>query len=79
MPTLSFGGGSHLVVVPVSPHRESPRLKDFIFASLQKSVIDGVKGPSKIKVTDINCVALVHQARHRFLGDQQIGETAPTG
>ncbi len=55
MPTLSFGGRSHLVV------------------------IDGVKGPSKIKVTDINCEALVQHARHRFLEDQEIGETGPTG
>ncbi len=45
----------------------------------KKSVVDGVKGLGKIKVDNINCVTLVHQARHRFLDDQQIGETGPTG
>ncbi len=40
----------------------------------KKSVIGGVKGFVKI-----NCVAFVHRTRHRFLEDQQIGETGPTG
>ncbi len=43
----------------------------------KKSVIDGVKGFGKIKVDDINCVTLAHHVRHRFLEDQQIGETGP--
>ncbi len=42
-------------------------------------MIYAVKGLAKIKVEDINCVTLVHHARHRFLEDQQIGETGPTG
>ncbi len=45
----------------------------------KKSVADGVKGLCKIKVDNINCVTLVHHARHRFLEDQQVGETGPTG
>ncbi len=45
----------------------------------KKSVVDRVKGLGKIKVDHINCVSLVHHARHRFLVDQQIGETGPTG
>ncbi len=45
----------------------------------KKSVIDGVKGLGKIEADYINCVTLVHHARHRFLEDQQIGETGPTG
>ncbi len=38
-------------------------------------VINVVKGLAKIKVDDINCVTLVHHARHRLLEDQQIGDT----
>ncbi len=45
----------------------------------KKSVVDGVKGLGKIKVDNINCVTLIHHVRHRFLEDQQIGETGPTG
>ncbi len=45
----------------------------------KKFVVDEVKGLSKIKVDDINCVAFGHHARHRFLEDQQIGETGPLG
>ncbi len=45
----------------------------------KKSVVDGVKGLGKIKVDIINCVTLVYHARHRFLEDQQIGESGPTG
>ncbi len=33
----------------------------------------GLSWSPKIKVDDINCVTLVHHARHRFLEDQQIG------
>ncbi len=45
----------------------------------KESVVDGVKGLGKIKVDNINCVTLVHHAHHRFLKDQQIRETGPTG
>ncbi len=45
----------------------------------KKSVVHGVKRLGKIKVDNINCVTLVYHARHRFLEDQQIGETGPTG
>ncbi len=38
-------------------------------------MVAGVKGVGKIKVDDINCGAFFHHARHRFLEDQQIGET----
>ncbi len=41
----------------------------------KKSVVDGVKGLGKIKVDNINCVTVDHNACHRFLEDQQIGET----
>ncbi len=44
----------------------------------KKSVTDGVKDLAKIKVDDINCVAFVHHAPHRFLEDQQNGETGLT-
>ncbi len=43
----------------------------------KKSVLDRVKGLGKIKVDNINCVTLVHHARHRFLEDQQIGAAGP--
>ncbi len=42
-------------------------------------MVDEVKGLSKIKVDDINFVAFVYHAQHRFLVDQQIGETGPLG
>ncbi len=41
--------------------------------------ITKTEGFGKIKVDNINCVSLVHHVRHRFLEDQQIGETGPTG
>ncbi len=45
---------------------------------VKKSVVDVVKGICKINEDNINCVSLVHHARHRFLEDQQIGWTGPT-
>ncbi len=45
----------------------------------KESVIDGVKGLGKIKLDDINCVTIIDHVRYRFLEDQQIGETGPTG
>ncbi len=44
----------------------------------KKSVVDGVKGLGQIKVYNINCMTLVHHARHRYLENQQIGGTGPT-
>ncbi len=41
----------------------------------KKSVVDGVKGLSKIKVDNINCVILIHRVHHLCIEDQQIGET----
>ncbi len=42
-------------------------------------MVDGFKGLGKTKVDNINCVTLVHHARHHFLEDQHIGETEPMG
>ncbi len=47
--------------------------------SANKFVIYGFKGLCKIKVEDIDCVTLVHHARHHFLEDLQIGAVGPTG
>ncbi len=54
------------------------RTAEEVHFRLKKPVIDGVKGLGKIKVDNINCVAFVQHARHRFLEVQQIGETGPT-
>ncbi len=54
----------------------SPRPKDFIFA--KKPMVDGVKDIGKSKVHGIHCLAFIHHARHRYLEDEQVGETGPT-
>ncbi len=46
--------------------------KDFSFLKINLWLTES-------KVDDINCVAFVHHARHRFFVHQEIGETGPTG
>ncbi len=59
-------------------HDDITKTEGFHFCQ-KKSAADGVKGLGKIKVDNINWVTLVHHARHRFLEDQQMGETGPMG
>ncbi len=74
-------GVEHRCVLECPPECSPPTrtLETRLNFRQKKYVVDGVKGLGKTKVDNINCVTLVHNARHRFLEDQQIGETGPTG
>ncbi len=65
--------------VCIDPQHDDITKTELLHFQQKKAVVDGVKGLGKIKVGNTNRVAFVHHTRHRYLEDQQIGETGPAG
>ncbi len=62
-----------IISVCLNPTHDDNTKTEGLHFDQKNSVVDGVTCLRKIKVDNINCVALVYHARHRFLEDQQIG------